>query len=439
MQSLVVTIFPSIARLNAFLVAMLVLSFIYFRVSSKNYVPNLVALLIVFNAMNPISYLQKPLLGIPGFQPAHLAWLLTFVVVLNSRVKSGEPLGFSIFVSTPFLIYMIVNLIAFVRTFTAGPDHSFYLSGFTRSDLFFGYFLNPVQILLTGWMVMLNSKNPEDMRVVQRGILISSIAFSVILTVAYLWKGALAGGHSGFSLGRAMLGEVSGLHPNTLGGLSFYYFVASSTLKMHRAKVLSVVAIGMSLLGVLFTLSRMAWYATVFVGILSFIKATWRMRIIVILAAFMVYWQFHTLIINRIHHGTEQQVVSEMDKIDNITAGRLSGAWIPALRQIAQNPVFGTGSMTMVVVEWYGGGSAHNAYLKVLLDTGIIGAIVVAAMMVNFWRRARKKKGAFYYAMIGMCAMGFVGHSFFPRKSNYLFWLLYGIDLNESQENIDGK
>jgi O-antigen ligase len=81
--------------------------------------------------------------------------------------------------------------------------------------------------------------------------------------------------------------------------------------------------------------------------------------------------------------------------LQSARGGRLD-LWADALRMFPDFPVFGAGFnafgtsylryQTVATYEWYG--EAHNEYLQALLDTGLAGAGLMAALLFVLFRRA---------------------------------------------------
>ncbi len=395
----------------------------------------LVSFLIILTSMGAVVYFPPSMTIIKGFQPVHIIFLLTFVAVVNSRMPSNKSSGSQRYFSLPLNLFIILYLIGFLMTLTGGSSHPFYLSGNTYSNLFIYHLIVPAQILLTGWMVMIVTEKPEDMAIIQKSILIGAIINGFLVAYFYLTEGALSGGWTTYSPGRTAIMKGIGLHSNSIAGVCVYYFIASLMLEEHKAKNLQVVAIGFSLTGTVFTFSRMAWYAVVAIIVLMLPKMRWRLRIIMVIMFLLIWQQMHTQIKNRIRYGKDKQSESATvhEKLNIISAGRIEAVWRPAISQIAKNPIFGTGVFSRVVAG-YGTGSAHNAYLKILLNHGIFGLILMSILMINFFLKARKSKHSFYYAVIAMLVMGVVGHLFVPYRGNWLFWILYGLSFNEDHQ-----
>jgi len=434
-RNLIVSLLPDISYINPALYLLIPILMIYFLRVSRSFVASLVAILIILQVMTPISY--EEIVGARGMQLAYLAWVLVFLAVLFSRLSSGKSLRLGAFFRWPLVLLLAVYFTSWMMTLLAGPDHGFFISGFSVSQLIFGYFLSPIQVVMTGWMVMLVSEKPEDRMLLERSILIAAIIFGALVTFIYLKTGALSGSGAGLAEGRTATSDILGLKSNGLGGLMVYFYIASITMKEHKSKWLSIIAIAVSMTGILFTLSRMAWYAALFVSALMAPKFRWRTRLIVIVMLLGLYWQFHTLIINRAHYGFEKDTADEVEKWDNVTAGRLT-IWQDAFKQIKEHPILGTGIQSKIFMEDDRlAGHPHNAYIRVLVDMGVVGIITVFICMSYFLLVDWKLKGPLFFSVLAMFCMGFVGHVFNPHKENYQLWIYYGLTLNESEDQAD--
>src|SRR5690606_5019111 len=75
--------------------------------------------------------------------------------------------------------------------------------------------------------------------------------------------------------------------------------------------------------------------------------------------------------------------------IEQITAGRVARSWLPLWPELMQNALFGNGLYAMLWSDAVRSGVTlkvthpHNAYLAVLQDVGLIGAVIIAWF---FWR-----------------------------------------------------
>ena len=388
-----------------------------------------VSFLIIMTSMGGVINLKTPIGGLQGFQPIHFFWVLAFVIVLYEFRSSRSSIDFPKFFTIPIFLFITIYIIGILVTATAWPNHTFFKEGFTFSNLIIHEFIVPIQIVITGWMVMrVTAQKHENMVIIQKSIIFGAIVLGLLIAHFYLQRGGLRGGWTSYNVGRDSLAKGFGLTSNSLAALTVYYCIACILMTDHKSKILQPVSIGFSLMGIVFTFSRMAWYAIAAVIILIFPKLKWSMRIALALLMLLIWQQLHTQIKNRLQFGKNKAEYSDtQSNLDNMLAGRLIGIWKPAMRQIGENPIFGTGIGSRVIGE--ASGSTHNAYLGVLLDNGILGLIIVIVLMVSFLLKFIRTKGPFFYVVIAMLIMGLVGHRFYPYRGNSIFFILYGMAL----------
>jgi O-antigen ligase len=428
-KALIVQLLPNVELIPYILFALIPLTFIYFLASSKKFQASMVAQLIVIQLMTPIAYYQ--IADIRGMQPVYLWWLATLIVVFLSRISSGKPLNFGKFFKFPIILLLIATFVAWINTFTASSQHAFYQAGFSRSTLFWGSLLTPIQIMLTAWMVMLVTEEEQDMAVIQKALMAAAIIFGVLITAIYLKLGAQSGSSQALFAGRFAINDIMGEENNGLAAIGVFLFIACVCMRSHGGRLLKAVSIGAILSGILFTLSRMAWLAAALVALLLLPKEKWLIRIMIILVFIGLYLHSHTIIINRLYYGTEKTYSSKIEQLDNISANRVT-IWKAAWAKIQENPIIGTGIQTAVRLP--GGEIAnhpHNAYLRTLLDMGIIGLVPVFIAYGYMLIISYQKSGLLFFSIISLFIMGFVCLEFHPHKQNYLIWLFYAITLNE--------
>jgi O-antigen ligase len=284
---------------------------------------------------------------------------------------------------------------------------------------------------------MVASEKKEDKIIIEKSIMISALIFSGLITWIYFKEGAFSGGPNSLKMGRFYLQGVLGMKVNALGGLAVYYFIACTSFRVNKAKWLKIFATSSILAGALFTLSRMAWLAMAIILSIQIPKMKWSFKILILILSLGIYWQFHTLIKNRIYAGYHKETSQQERRIDNVSMGRIS-LWRETWDFAKENITFGNGFMTVIISETGEKvNHPHNAYLRTILDMGIFGLSVFAVCMAIFFIRFRKVRGPFFYSLIAMLIMGMFGHIFYPSKENFLFWIFYGLELNEPSQIVD--
>lgn len=285
--------------------------------------------------------------------------------------------------------------------------------------------------MLTSWMVMLVTEEEQDMAIIQKALMVAAIIFGVLITTVYLKLGAQSGSSEALFVGRFAINNIMGEENNGIAAISVFLFIACVCMRGHFSRLLKTVSIGSILSGILFTLSRMAWMNTALVTLFLLPKVKWLTRIMIIMVFLGLYLYAHTIIVNRLYYGTEKDYSSRAEQIDNISANRVT-TWKAAWEKIQENPVIGTGIQTAVRLP--GGRIAnhpHNAYLRTLLDMGLIGLVAVFIAYGYMLIISYQKSGLLFFSVISLFIMGFVCLEFHPHKQNYLIWIFYAITINE--------
>ena len=148
--------------------------------------------------------------------------------------------------------------------------------------------------------------------------------------------------------------------------------------------------------------------------------------------------------------GSADVAGDEQHDLEVITAGRTTDLWPPVIAQIWESPLFGYGRLGLVRTPAYRviekstrsrPSHPHNAYLEMLLDSGLVG---LAAVMVLYGMLAFVSAGlcldrrdplfravgvASLAALSTLAIMSISGHSLFPKENSQMAWCLYGITL----------
>lgn len=256
--------------------------------------------------------------------------------------------------------------------------------------------VKPLLMLSAIWMLSIavsHSKVPERwIRMVSASVVsLPALIFTVVLLSGY-GLGDLASPSS-----RSFL-SVTGLHANQLAVMLLPAFSAALFMlpaeKQPLARLLTLAVIGAVLLALLLTFSRAAFLGIVLVGCAFFFlrgKAAYIVAGLVVML--IVAAILPDAVVERATQGFGANSVGS--KNDPLTAGRVGGIWIPLLPEIGKHLFLGNGinatmwsdpSRAAVFVE----GHPHNAYLRLLMDHGIAGGLLVAAFLLHTWRLFRR-------------------------------------------------
>jgi O-antigen ligase len=237
-----------------------------------------------------------------------------------------------------------------------------------------------------------------------------------------------------------------GIHGNALGTMlvPLYALLLGIILstKESATRYFLIATFFLSIIGILFSFSRTAYFSS---GLVTFLFMKKRgvanqwliIGVVVIILAVVLPGIF----LDRALTGT-----SEGD-IDLMLAGRLRGIWLPLIEDIFDAPILGHGIRSILWSKAMATGSmftvsyAHNAYLELLLDMGLIGLLLV----LGFYRYLFKLTKAIYLkanepiarglasgaslAALSMIFLGFTGDQLTPELHHIYFWISIGFVL----------
>jgi hypothetical protein len=99
------------------------------------------------------------------------------------------------------------------------------------------------------------------------------------------------------------------------------------------------------------------------------------------------------------------------------------GIWLESLQAFEQRPIFGSGLDThrdTVAV----GKKAHNTYISVLVETGIVGFVLFSAVLFSVFTRIARRTGWdawYWFTQVGVLAIGAMSLSLEHQKGVWIF------------------
>ncbi|GAA3756995.1 O-antigen ligase family protein [Terriglobus aquaticus] len=231
--------------------------------------------------------------------------------------------------------------------------------------------------------------------------------------------------------------------PNQLAAFltqfAMFFWAFARVLKRFKTKFWFYVLTGFTLITMLYAFSRAAYIATlVAIGALALLKDR---KLLVVLVVFLVTWQ--TVVptavserVNMTHDANGQLEASAQERVD---------LWTQSRDMFMKNPVTGIGFGSFQFGEHTDNlKDTHNYYVKVLVETGLIGFLIFAAMLFimfsaswKLFRTAKLAKDPLYEALgLGMLLLltsALVLNGFGDRWSyveiNGLMWVVMGATL----------
>ena len=234
-----------------------------------------------------------------------------------------------------------------------------------------------------------------------------------------------------------------GFHSNELGGLmAVGYGLALGIQRVPKAGALGwIVRLTpfAATIALLLTFSRGAYAAFAVVNAVFFLRMSTAQKFVLIAAVAGAFFVVPAALVERISFGVDT------GDANVISAGRIDSLWIPLLPDIAANLFVGQGLQSIMWTDAqlqqliFAASLAHNAYLDLLLDFGLLGAAAVMGWYIHVWRRFFIQSGqdpdpqyrALFYgghlATIAMLVCGLTNDRFTPTASNCLLWIGAGV------------
>jgi O-antigen ligase len=133
--------------------------------------------------------------------------------------------------------------------------------------------------------------------------------------------------------------------------------------------------------------------------------------------------------------------------LDWVLSGRIGFLWAPLLSEWSADParlLWGAGRYGILVSSHFGTGDivevthAHNAFIDLFLDTGVVGVIIVvlllAAGLARVWRVGRSIRDPTFWALAlslaGYLAATLTERGFFPSYDNLLVFPIVALLVN---------
>ncbi|WP_374357612.1 O-antigen ligase family protein [Pseudoduganella danionis] len=359
-----------------------------------------VVALVLMMPLTATIVMPRQLLGIPGFTPLNAVLALTFtslvLVALFSRRK---------FIPIPWNIFLPIIFLLALGTYVGAGKIKLIASHFYLENPFlyrtsmayaFDEFVKPCVYLIPVWMIavaVVQSEKPDRwLNVVNVSVLaLPSLIIALVIVSGYSLRELAT------PAARTFL-SATGLHANALSVLllptfaaALFMFPAHTTL---RGRIFGLIVLGASTLALLFTFSRAAFLGVLLVtGVFFFLRGNFRYILAGLVICAFVAAILPDAFIERATTGFGQGGVGT--RHDTLTAGRVGGIWLPLLPEVLSHLMLGDGvnstpwslaARTGIIVE----GHPHNAYLRVLMDHGLVGLAVVGYFLWQVWTLFRR-------------------------------------------------
>lgn len=347
----------------------------------------------VFAAFCATSLYQSPGIG------SNLAFVLIILIMITSLLSGDVYLRkFSMpFESRALVLFLLI--VSVVSVIKVGIPSSYYK--------FAG------QLILCIWLTNIRISKKEH-ELIRWAFIISGVFYSavVIQTCAFL-------GSSRYVHGDIMLFGAT-LDPNYIGiPLVAAMALLLDNILRNKRRILSMAGYLIIAIAVIYTASRGNFLAMLIGGILILyfyfrdrdIRLANRVILIVLVlvAAFML--------VNMLSENFSEQWLRMTSTFDEGSDNGRFELWEQSLNLWKGSPVFGVGLRGMYTAF---GMASHNTTIQVLTETGIIGAVLFIAFIVNLLKKSFRYDKAMLSVLIAMLVHVF----FLDALDNRAVWVI---------------
>ncbi|OAI28331.1 MULTISPECIES: O-antigen ligase family protein [Methylomonas] len=393
--------------------------------------------MVILLPLNNMKLMPQQVLGMTGFNPVNIVWLLAAAMVFFNRKKNEykvQGVFFAPQVTIFFLAYIMAVLWAVLDFEKMHPPGGYKIA---KGDLIVKDLFKAIQLLVAGWIVYKYKaiRGGKYIELAIQLLPVIMLGFAILFYIVDIPSASVTEDGE-YATGRDAISANIGFHANGLGGLAVSIFAYLVVGLRKGASIGRLIGIAAALMLVVISFSRMSYVAVVVVYLLLSRRLPVKHNLLAIIMAFLVILAFLPQIISRVQYGME----GGNKNLNEVSAGRVEYIWIPALKTVQNNILLGQGLYGI----WKGEkiktkqgtialpSHPHNAYLQILLDMGVVGFTFVTLLIGRLWRVSKLNLG-FRYALISWLLMALTGNSFYPNPFNYLIWVMYGLALIEDQ------
>lgn len=212
-------------------------------------------------------------------------------------------------------------------------------------------------------------------------------------------------------------------------GMFFWGF--GRAIKRKKVKLICYVLAGATVFATMYTFSRASYLALlVCVAILAFLKDR---KLLLVLPLFLIFWK---VVVPVAVTERVEMTKSADGQLDRSAQERVD-VWENAKQSFYRNPLFGNGFATFQYGQHVDGlDDTHNWYIKVLVETGVVGGIfalcLLVPMLTSSYRLFRRATDPLYVGLglgsfLAVCSC-LVANAFGDRwtyvEINGLLWIL---------------
>jgi hypothetical protein len=389
--------------------------------------------------------IPRKMLGVTGLNPLNVIIAGTIVSLVLAWMSRPKDFALPRLPYLWWLYVLPISLAAFHGTFYYHEVPAIYGGAGTNDVTSYlqEAFVKPATIVVVAILTAIAARNIDERfgwQLVPVFVAASLVALIIPIYVAITDVSALFA-----SVGKSQqFGSVVGMHANELGlllntafALSLFTWIET---RQGVVKTLLVVVMAIASVTVALTFSRgayLGWLIVVAYLLVTRRRIAWLLGTVVVMA--VVFAIMPPEIVERAFLGIQDRDVSR------VSSGRVYEIWLPLLPTLLESPLFGHGLNSVAWAEpvrrgvMSPVGHAHNAYLGLVLDLGIVGAVLVWMFWFRLWQEFRALARELndpalrgYFEGASVCILillvqGVTDDRFTPTGSQSFIWVSAGI------------
>jgi hypothetical protein len=427
--------------------ALLYFSFVFAAIIFANY-RNGIWLLTLLLPFASTQLVPREVFGVIGLNPFNILFVLTLLSLFAASAFKREDIRF-VSLPTTFWVYVaVMGVGAYVGVGSVEDaivlPHS---EPLTKTAYLLEVF-KPLMILAVAWLAAVVSRNGNGRSLIW-ALAAAYVIFFFVMAGYFVTNGTdLHSLASANDPDREFL-DWTGLHANDVGelaniGFAILLFTALAT-SAPRSRAILLACAGAAAMMAALSFSRAAFVGIGIILGYYLLKQRSMGRFLLALSAIVTV----ALLLPDAFFERASTGLATGDE-HAITAGRLE-LWRALIDTFWEAPIVGHGlfSTPWATPNLRGAmlpvGQAHNAYLDVALDLGILGIVVVAAFFWSVWAMFRdlskhhidpQWRGIFegcIVCLLCLAVQGFTNDRFTPTPPQTALWLCYGLALGQAQ------
>jgi O-antigen ligase len=415
-----------------------------------------VPILIIYMAIYGNTEMPGSIAGIQGLSPWNILAFSAIFSFLLQKKKEAIHWDMDGGATVLFVVYFITIIISALRLISDQQTLLFFgLNHVGTGSLISEYILNPLKYLIPGYLVFVGARSPERRKVILWAIILVYLLIAV-LTVRSIPLSAVTSGEDLTQVGLKVLQKrFSWSKVNNamlLGSGAWAVLFSTYFLFGNKRRYLCLALFAFMVFALALTGGRMGYAVWGILGV-GFAFARWKKGLFILPVFILIVISVIPSVNERVLDGTAAGTGGEEINTATITSGR-TVAWPVVIDRIGQSPMLGYGGMAMIrtgaaseVAEIQQTGEddrgfphPHNAYLRILLDSGVVGSLPVIILWLLILLRSYKICGKIgsendaigitsFCLVLGLLIAALGSQDFYPVHGSIALWASIGLTL----------